>query len=225
MALSATVSASKLDAGLILAPERYDPRRYQINTKMTIADVALEIRELINPTKKSQQEHFLVLDTGDAHEGFIMTNKQSMRISEIGSTKKVVQPSDVIISRLRPYLRQIALIDQGLVESMPKGTAIACSTEFYVLRSKTARSIAFLIPILLSGAAQELLCAAQEGGHHPRFNLTALETIAIPDHLLENRDEVSLKVVSALSSMRSAKSLLSELIHYTETENKRPIWF
>ncbi len=46
---------------------------------------------------------------------------------------------DVIISRLRPYLRQAAIIDQGLVADDNVSSMILCSTEFYVLRSKDDR--------------------------------------------------------------------------------------
>lgn len=63
---------------------------------------------------------------------------------QLNSNKKILKTGDVIISRLRPYLRQVAYVD------IDSNLQLCASTEFYVLRARNNESIAFLVPFLLS---------------------------------------------------------------------------
>lgn len=211
MGQSAVVSVEQLDADWILAPERYDPRR-RTQFLVGLSQVAMVARDSVNPGKGDRKQLFLVLDTGDAHEGVILTNKKPITTEEMGSTKKLICPGDVIISRLRPYLHQVAYVDAELVEGFDYPLQIACSTEFFVLRSPDAKSIAFLVPYLLSPKVQEVLFASQEGGHHPRFNQTTLEKLPIPEWLLESRDKISQTVETAIRSIRQGDLTLRNLV-------------
>lgn len=152
----------------------------------------------------------LVLDTSDAREGVVVSRHEPVPGSAIGSAKKVVQPGDVIVSRLRPYLRQVGFVDRRVPHA--SGATIACSTEFYVLRARAgdARSIAFLVPFLLCDRAQEVFAAAQEGGHHPRFSEATLLSLAIPSALLETRDRVSRTVESVVRAHRDGEARMGE---------------
>lgn len=142
MALISIQSKTNLASPVILAPERYDPRR-QIKTN---ENEVVELGSIVTSVKKMIKSSVdigkcFVLDTSNAQEGIVITRKQSLIGTEIGSTKKEVKPGDVIISRLRPYLRQVAFIDEEIPNA--KGTQILCSTEFFVLRSIDNLSIAF----------------------------------------------------------------------------------
>src|SRR6185437_11140667 len=148
MAQLAIRTLATLDPGLILAPERYDPRRAPAPAGAVLADFAQVIREQLQPKQALRSGRYLVLDTGDASNGILRTRAKPVSGEEIGSTKKVVRPGDVIISRLRPYLRQVALVDPELAASVGEA-AILVSSEFFVLRSRDERSIAFLVPWLL----------------------------------------------------------------------------
>ena len=68
-------------------------------------------------------------------------------------------PGDVIISRLRPYLRQVAFVDSD-IRGYELSATILCSTEFFVLRAIEQESIAFLVPFLLSQSTQQVLAAS-----------------------------------------------------------------
>jgi len=151
----------------------------------------------------------VVIDTGDAKEGFISTVKTPVEAPSIGSNKKVIMPGDVIISRLRPYLRQVAFVDQGI--AFEENTIIVCSNEFYVIRSINGSSIAYLVPLLLSDEVQEILEASQEGGHHPRFNQNVLENLIIPSELLASKNEVSRRVEKAASLVREGRNIITDL--------------
>lgn len=222
MAQQAIVRIDKLDIGLILAPERYDPRRRSISldSSLVVADVAEIIKEQVIPGKVRNTEPFLILDTSDAWNGVILTNKKPVTVDSMGSNKKVVRNGDVIISRLRPYLKQAALVDATLTDKVFAGVTVCCSTEFYVLRSKDDRSIAFLVPFLLSDPVQKILLASQEGGNHPRFNRSVLESLAIPEVIVRIRDDISSEVKNAAGLVRRADlSMRSLFAKCAETES------
>jgi len=205
----AVVTVGELDAGLVMTPERYDPRRRRAGGGPSLRDVAVAVSEPVSSRTAHADRSYLVLDTSDAREGVVLTRKPPVPGAEIGSGKKRVQAGDVIVSRLRPYLRQVALVDAGLAAD---GVEIVCSTEFFVLRGLDEASIAFLVPVLLSAAAQEVLGAAQEGGHHPRFNLATLEAVGLPADALARRDELSREVERAVGQARAAELTLRALV-------------
>ena len=205
MAISAVGDVGRLDDGYILAPERYDPRRRFVEQSNTrLSDIVNLLREQTSAATADVAQQFLVIATGDARDGIIRPTVSPCDGSDIGSTKRLIRPGQVIISRLRPYLRQVAWIDAGLPESMEGRVELACSSEFYVLDSKDGASIAFLVPFLLSNRVQSVLAASQEGGHHPRFNEHTLKSLPIPTLLLERRAELSARVECAVSRARQA---------------------
>jgi hypothetical protein len=146
----------------------------------------------------------------------ILTRKPTVLGAELGSSKKRLRAGDVIVSRLRPYLRQVAYVDQALVSGESE---VVCSTEFYVLRPRDKKSIAFLVPLLLSQGVQQILGASQEGGHHPRFSLPALETIYVPEAVLTRRKELSNSVVKAVGSARRAEAAMQKLVSVVNSES------
>lgn len=213
MSLHAVVALNELDDGLILAPERYDPRRRAPrNSEVTVADVADMVSDTVSPAKKSDSRRFVVLNTGDAQEGLIVAARPTVDMNGLGSAKKVIRAGDVIISRLRPYLRQVALVDPGLSEYMQDDTDLVCSTEFYVLRRRSQDSIAFLVPFLLSDAVQKILQASQEGGHHPRFGQRALEQISVPESILAIRDSLSADFEASIEKARAANVSIRRVV-------------
>jgi hypothetical protein len=215
MALINVRERSKLAAMEVLAPERYDPRR-ELNTESTktvlLGDIATLNRKVVSPSVNLGR--CLVLDTSDAREGFIISRRRSVDGSDIGSVKKAVEQRCVIISRLRPYLRQVAYVDSDIPNAGE--STIVCSTEFFVLRSVDEKSIAFLVPFLLSSRVQEVLAASQEGGHHPRFADSTLATLRIPLSLLSRRDEDSATVETAAKMYRRAEAAIDGLVAESE---------
>jgi hypothetical protein len=226
MAITAVKQVRELDPGFVLAPERYDPRRTNGLTDLSVAmiklsEVVFVARETLIPAKASETGSYLVFDSGDAKNGVISNGKPPGDRSSIGSAKKVVAPGDVIISRLRSYLRQVAWLDEGIRDCWKaEQVTLAASTEFYVLRSINGRSIAFLVPFLLSDSVQAILAAAQEGGHHPRFREKALLSLLVPPEIIKIRDELSQTIEQSVRSIRAADLEISRLIGTVETITK-----
>ena len=139
----------ELEKELVLAPERYDPRRSSLSRTIEstqLGKVAEILRMTVSPKADEGTSRFLVLDTSDAQEGVVVCRKSVVALQDVGSTKKSVKKGCVIISRLRPYLRQVALVDSG-IPGWNEDIGMLCSTEFFVLRSIDKRSIGFLVPI------------------------------------------------------------------------------
>ena len=211
MALISIISKKRLASPSILSPERYDPRReLRVDKEETVklGEIAFSVRKMIKPS--TDLGEYLVIDTSDAREGIIIARKPLVEGNKIGSTKKHLETGDVIISRLRPYLRQVAFIDEDIPKT--KSTQVICSTEFFILRSIDNESIAFLVPFLLSKKVQEVLLASQEGGHHPRFNESTLFFLPIPKKLLLQRDKISKVIAEGVRSYRVSENAIANMI-------------
>jgi hypothetical protein len=217
MARYASVRVADLDSGLILAPERYDPARDSLGqADRTVADVADLVSAQINQKTADPSARYLVLDTGDAREGIVVTQKEPTSAGDIRSAKKGVEPGDVIISRLRPYLRQVAIVDAALCS---RADHVVCSTEFYVLRGKERASLGFLVPWLLSEPVQAVLAAAQEGGHHPRFSSDVLLKLPVPEALWSSKGEWSERMEEAADWQRRGEQAVRGLIEAASSAN------
>ncbi|KQA16689.1 hypothetical protein [Vibrio metoecus] len=210
MARCSVITVNALDQGYILTPERYTTSSMRPKEDSILLRDLCEIkRETLSPKKAIHSVPYLVLDTGDVKDGFIRL-KEVVNASEIGSTKKVAKIGDIIISRLRPYLRQVGYIDKELMEALPDNTIILCSTEFFILRSNS--DISYIAPFLLTNAVQEILNQSQEGGHHPRFNQSILENIGFSEALLKTKQAVSLEFKNAILNIRRGESSILRLL-------------
>ncbi len=132
----------------------------------------------------------LVLDTTHARDGLLDLGSALRAPPSVRSAKRLVHAGDVVVSRLRPYLRQIAFVHPHALQAVAK--PIAVSSEFYVLAPRTeGEDLAFLVPFLLGERVQTILAAAQEGGHHPRVPRTSLLALRVPAEVLEQRASAS----------------------------------
>lgn len=197
------ISLENLDEGFILTPERYETKKMQ-NTQIGVPLYKLcsIVKNSLSPHKADSNINYLLLDTGDVKEGFIRF-KKVINASDIGSTKKIIKPGDVIVSRLRSYLRQVGYVDQDLFDSLPRNTILLCSSEFFVLRSDS--DISYLAIFLLTSKAQKVFSSAQEGGHHPRFTQKTLEYLKVDQEIISRKKEISLKFKAAIASSRKGE--------------------
>lgn len=187
---------SDLGDDLVLAPERH-----LVSTSTSspdgipLGDLVAERNERFDPKRLDAKT--VVIDTTHAKDG-ILDVASAQRSTEIPkSHKKRALRGDLIVSRLRPYLRQIALVTTE---------EIAVSTEFYVLRpEKKDDDLAWLLPFLLSAGTQSLLAAAQEGGHHPRVPRASLFALRVPKSAVDGRKKTAAAVRRALVSLERAE--------------------
>jgi hypothetical protein len=144
----------------------------------------------------------LILDTSAARRGLLDVPVGPGEPVLRTSARKCARPGDVLVSRLRPYLMQIALVPRG-IEALVGDGPIYVSPEFYVLRPAAsgeggeAEPIAYLVPWLLGPPVQAVLQGAATGGHHPRVPRDLLLGLRVPETLYERRAVLSAEVNEA----------------------------
>lgn len=189
-----------LGVGCILSPERHVTASDR-GSGIALGDLVVERKETADPSKLGRA---LILDTTHAKDGLVDVASALRDRSPPRSAKKLAHAGDLLISRLRPYLRQIALLHPAALAAAD-GRPIAVSTEFYVLRPPAARSeLAYLLPYLLGPAAQALLAGAQEGGHHPRVPRESLFALRVPESLVAGRAAANRSLGRSLTAFYEA---------------------
>ena len=117
--------------------------------------------------------------------------------------KKVFRDGDVAVSRLRAYLKEIAVVRAG--DRMPS----VGSSEFIVLRPKNQQiSPEALMVFLRSAPAQTILKWCQDGSQHPRFSEADLLSIPVPDAVAAASAEVTRIVQQGFAARHRARQLL-----------------
>jgi hypothetical protein len=199
---------AELAPDLVLAPERHVLASLG-GDGVPLGELVVERVERI---VAAGADRAVVLDTSLARDGILDVAGALRDGAGSKSTKKRAVAGDLVVSRLRPYLRQIALVHPGALTVAP-GRPLALSTEFYVLAPRDkGGDLAFLVPFLLSAGAQASLAGAQEGGHHPRVPRSSLFALRVPRALVRARARSSRAVNEALADAYRASSRLRGLL-------------
>lgn len=142
-------------------------------------------------------------DVTDALVPLLDIEKEPICAADIGSMKKVLRDGDVVISRLRAYLKEIAVVRaENEVPSVG-------SSEFIVLRPKDKSiSAATLMVYLRSAPVQTILKWCQDGSQHPRFSESDLLSIPVPDTIAQVSPEVTSIVEAGFAARARARNLL-----------------
>lgn len=160
------------------------------------------IRDMVAPDDVETGKRVLNFDVGAAAHPVI--DDTSPSVEDFESAKKRFLPGDVIISRLRHYLRQIAVVRTD-------AAAVALgSSEFIVLRPRSdALPQEALVLFLRCLPVQTILKYSQDGSHHPRFSEEDLLAIPVPDSLLSLAPKLTAAVRTAHTARREAQVLLA----------------
>jgi hypothetical protein len=118
--------------------------------------------------------------------------------------KKVLRDGDVAVSRLRAYLKEIAVVRTC------DGTPSVGSSEFIVLRPKgEVISPEALMVFLRSAPVQTILKWCQDGSQHPRFSEGDLLSIPVPDAVAAVSAELTTIVQQGFAARGRARQLLN----------------
>jgi type I restriction enzyme S subunit len=169
----------------------------------TVGELFTPIRELWQPGKASPTDYVRNYDLTDALSPFLDDTKPPTLPLEISSTKKRILNGDIVVSRLRSYLKEIAVVLDG------GDVSLVGSMEFFVLRPKKhSMKIETLLVYLRSILPQLIFKWSQDGSNHPRFNERELLNLRVPDLLREHEDVIVEQVQSAISARRKSRDLL-----------------
>ena len=204
MAICVTNKTTQLGPLFVLTPERYNPKRRMSlidnNEGVLLSEIISLENEVVTSKKNTSTWH--QINTSDAMGGYLRIPSTSEKIN---SNKKILKQGDVIISRLRPYLRQVAYVDTD--------KPVCASTEFYVLRARDNESIAFLVPFLLSEAVQTVFANSVEGSQHPRFKEEDLLNLIVPSQIFKERKKISQEINNAIIQYREYEKSLGTTIN------------
>lgn len=171
----------------------------------TLVDHAPNIRDLWQPENAPKGAMVRNFDLGDALEPFLDDTKAPMVAAEVGSTKKRFKPGDVVVSRLRSYLREIAVVRADA------GVPSVGSSEFIVLRpTGKGLSAETLLVYLRCPLIQAILKWSQDGSNHPRFDENDLLALPVPDRLMDVSMKIETHVHAAIAARQEAARLLEQ---------------
>jgi type I restriction enzyme, S subunit len=169
------------------------------------------IKQMWNPQAAGAQ---LVrnFDLTHALEPFLDERVEPREAHTIASVKKVLRQGDVVISRLRSYLKQIAIV------RCDNTVPITGSSEFIVLRPIRELGGEVLLAFLRSEVVQTILTWSQDGTNHPRFDERVLLSIPVPDRLVGNQARISRPIEASIADRQTMLARLQDGRRLIETE-------
>lgn len=210
MAVFSIIKVSELEGAKMLAPEFYHPvkilsKQYlEKSGKKRIKDHFYNVREIFDPKNKSLPQQAIVFDLSDVTSYFLYGGKKVTSSEEVGSAKKIFSQNDVLISRLRPYLKEVSFV--GFNEKLK-----LASTEFVVLRQKyNGYYPETLFAYLISKEVQNLLAWSVAGTEHPRFNEDYFLSLTLPIFSNEFQNRIKRVIQTAWKIFLDSSDLYSQ---------------
>lgn len=176
------IQKSQLEGGLRLDAEFYHPEKLEAMKRLvksgvsTISENFRNIKETFNPARhRLATTPARVFDLSDVSSFLLEEGTKVEKADEVGSTKKIIRQNDVLISRLRPYLKEVSFVGFNDVQKL-------ASTEFVVLRTKKDSKFPpqALFAFLMIDEVQKILFWSQGGTEHPRFSENLLMGLKLP---------------------------------------------
>lgn len=217
-ALSYVRSSSQAFTAERFDAEYFHPAKTEALAKLsalsdcTVGDLFNSVRELWQPDEDSGPDVVRNYDLTDALSPFLDGSKEASDRATIASTKKTIRAGDLVVSRLRSYLKEIALVQSG------GDVPMVASTEYIVLRSKLPGGLPVeaLMIFLRSALPQTVFKWSQDGSNHPRFDEKELLRLPVPRVLIQQSKEYVAAVRSVISKRERATKLLEAAKHAVE---------
>jgi type I restriction enzyme, S subunit len=207
--LSYTARASDVFASGRFDAQYFMPAKEQVKQSLAVlpgqllSDRVNSIRDQWVPDRAPPTMRVRNYDLTDALVPLLDAEKEPSFADEIGSMKKVFKDGDVAISRLRAYLKEVAVVRTG------DDICSVGSSEFIVLRPKDkAISPETLMVFLRSAPVQTILKWCQDGSQHPRFSEADLLSIPVPDAVATVSDQITKIVQDGFTARHRARKLL-----------------
>ncbi|MEK4206445.1 restriction endonuclease subunit S [Paenibacillus sp. FSL R10-2788] len=177
----------------------------------------VEKMELRDPIKlQGEVFHYVDVESIDNKNQRVREYKETL-ISEAPSrAKRGINQDDVIISLVRPYLKNIALIEEN------NQLAVA-STAFYVCRTNGSFAPKFLYNYLRGPVATAYLNKHTKGDNSPSVRNSDFELIPIPLPPLNEQKRIADKVERLLYKLEQAKELVVQTMENIDLNRKSVI--
>jgi hypothetical protein len=198
------LQAGRIDAAYFNPDKSRILERLSDISERSIGDCLQSVKEIFVPDNIHAPFRVRNFDLPDAHAGVLSSQVPVSWSDELGSSKKHVKCGDVVISRLRSYLKEIAV-----VRDVPDAAGVV-STEFVVLRPKNGSRLTpeAVWGYLRSWPVQFILRYCVDGSQHPRFSELDLLAIPMPAVVGEAGPEISLLFSAAEIARQRSERLL-----------------
>jgi type I restriction enzyme S subunit len=203
------LSLQQMLSGNRFGAEFYMPAKFRVLQSLAkspykpLSEYVENVRQSWSP-QSSTVDKVRNFDLTHALEPFLDDRIDPVEISDVGSAKKRLRFGDVVISRLRSYLKQIAVVRCS--DNIP---AVG-SSEFIVLRPKGKLRAEALLAFLRSDLVQTILRWSQDGTNHPRFDEQTLLAIPVPDRLVEAQGDICGAVEDGIAARQAMIGLLAQ---------------
>jgi len=206
------IQKSQLEGTLRLDAEFYHPEKMKAIEKLLelgiskVSENFKNVKEIFSPVRHQlTTKPASLFDLSDVSFFLLDEGKKVNDSSEIGSVKKIFRQNDVLISRLRPYLKEVTFVGFDNTQKL-------ASTEFIVLRRKKDSKFSpqVLFAFLITDEIQKILFWSQGGTEHPRFPEELLLDLNFPKLSKKDTGSIINNVNSAYRSYFSSKSLYQQ---------------
>ncbi|WP_420454008.1 hypothetical protein [Rubrivirga sp.] len=203
---SDAAAAERLDAGYFHPEKRAMLAHLGRDGAQPLSAYVRSVRKMVTPSKCDPDAAVRNFDLPDALRFHLSDDVPATTFGELGSTKKAMRPGDVAVSRLRFYLKEVAVVRTA------SGLPVVGSSEFYVLRPVAGAGLRAeaVVVLLRSEAVQSILKWCQNGSAHPRFDERDLLSIPVPPALLDVQDEIADLLSQSIELERESARQLAE---------------
>ena len=212
MIIHSIIQKSQLEGGLRLDAEFYHPEKLEAMKRLskfgvsTISENFRNVKETFNPDRHQLvTTPARVFDLSDVSSFLLEEGVKVEKADEVGSTKKIFRQDDVLISRLRPYLKEVSFVGFNDVQKL-------ASTEFIVLRKRKDSKFPpqVLFALLITDEVQKILFWSQGGTEHPRFSENLLMGLELPKLSEKIAESITDDVSSAYKNYLTSQNLYSQ---------------
>jgi len=206
------IQKSQLEGGLRLDSEFYHPEKLGAMEKLSkfgisaISENFRNVKETFNPVRHQlATTPARVFDLSDVGSFLLEAGTRVEKSDEVGSAKKIIRQNDVLISRLRPYLKEVSFVGFNNVQKL-------ASTEFVVLRKKKESKFPpeALFAFLITDEVQRILFWSQGGTEHPRFSENLLLGLKLPKLSEKTAESIADNVNDAYKNYLNSQNLYSQ---------------
>ncbi len=129
----------------------------------------------------------------------------------ITGKRKLAKENDFIISRLRSYLQEFAVVEKRDYQQV-------FSSEYLVYSPTTKISASLLVAYCLTKEVQTILSCSQYGTAHPRFFEFVFDNLPIPNSVLSLNDKIENIFSKSFTLRKQSKTLYKQAENLLLTE-------
>lgn len=187
-----------------IVPEEEQSYEVPNNWTWTRVENVINPMETRDPKKLDGEVfHYIDVDAIDNKTQSVRQVKETEILFAPSRAKRKVSKNDVIISLVRPYLKNIAHIDI-------QDDKLVASTAFYVCTPKEVLNSNYLYSYLCSNYATQYLIDHTRGDNSPSVRSTDYEKMPIPLPPLNEQKRIAEKVEYLSNKIEEAKQLIEE---------------